>query len=68
MQVVADITSLAQRPRALALGTFDGVHAGHRMVIGRAVRLAAERGLTSAVVTFDRHPWRSSTRPGRRAC
>ena len=38
MQVVADIASLARRPRALALGTFDGVHAGHRAVIGRAVR------------------------------
>ena len=56
MEVVADIASLARRPRALALGTFDGVHAGHRAVIGRAVQLAAERGLTSAVVTFDRHP------------
>jgi riboflavin kinase/FMN adenylyltransferase len=56
MEVVADIASLARRPRALALGTFDGVHAGHRAVIGRAVELAAERGLTSAVVTFDRHP------------
>jgi riboflavin kinase / FMN adenylyltransferase len=56
MEVVADISSLAARPRALALGTFDGVHAGHRAVIGRAVELARERGLTSAVVTFDRHP------------
>lgn len=56
MEVVADIASLAKRPRALALGTFDGVHAGHRAVIGRAVQLAAKRGLTSAVVTFDRHP------------
>jgi riboflavin kinase / FMN adenylyltransferase len=56
MEVVADTAALAPRPRALALGTFDGVHAGHRAVIGRAVRLAAERGLTSAVVTFDRHP------------
>jgi len=56
MEVVADITTLKARPRALALGTFDGVHAGHRLVIGRAVELARERGLTSAVVTFDRHP------------
>jgi riboflavin kinase / FMN adenylyltransferase len=56
MEVVADISRLPGRPRALALGTFDGVHAGHRAVIGRAVELARERGLTSAVVTFDRHP------------
>jgi riboflavin kinase/FMN adenylyltransferase len=56
MEVVADIAALARRPRALALGTFDGVHIGHRAVIGRALELARERGLTSAVVTFDRHP------------
>ncbi|OPZ47024.1 MAG: Riboflavin biosynthesis protein RibF [Actinobacteria bacterium ADurb.BinA094] len=56
MEVVGDIATLRARPRALALGTFDGVHAGHRAVIGRAVDLARERGLTSAVVTFDRHP------------
>jgi riboflavin kinase/FMN adenylyltransferase len=56
MEIVADISSVAARPRALALGTFDGVHAGHRAVIGRAVEIAHERGLTSAVVTFDRHP------------
>ena len=56
MEVVADISKLRARPRALALGTFDGVHAGHRAVIGRAIELAGERGLTSAVVTFDRHP------------
>lgn len=56
MEVVSDIASLPERRRALALGTFDGVHAGHRAVIGRAIELARERGLTSAVVTFDRHP------------
>jgi len=56
MEVVSDIALLGRRPRALALGTFDGVHAGHRAVIGRATSLASERGLVSAVVTFDRHP------------
>jgi riboflavin kinase / FMN adenylyltransferase len=56
MEVVGDISQLPRRPRALALGTFDGVHAGHRAVIGRAVEIARERGLTSAVLTFDRHP------------
>jgi len=56
MEVVSDISKLPRRSRAVALGTFDGVHAGHRAVIGRAIELAHERGLTSAVVTFDRHP------------
>jgi riboflavin kinase/FMN adenylyltransferase len=56
MEVVAGLAALAHRPRALAIGTFDGVHVGHRAVISRTVELAKQRGLTSAVVTFDRHP------------
>ncbi|MGH2978326.1 MAG: bifunctional riboflavin kinase/FAD synthetase [Solirubrobacterales bacterium] len=44
--------------RAVALGTFDGVHRGHRRVIGSAVERARERGLASMVATFDPHPLR----------
>lgn len=43
---------LAEARRAVAVGTFDGVHLGHRRVIDAA--LAA--GLRTAVVTFDPHP------------
>jgi riboflavin kinase / FMN adenylyltransferase len=43
---------LEQRPRAVAVGTFDGVHLGHRRVL-EAVKAA---GPTSTVVTFDPHP------------
>lgn len=56
MKIVERLEAIVPRPRALALGTFDGVHVGHRAVIGRAVELGRERGLTSAAVTFDRHP------------
>jgi len=56
MRVVTDLADLEPRPRALAIGTFDGVHVGHRAVIGQAVALAAERSLLGSVVTFDRHP------------
>jgi riboflavin kinase / FMN adenylyltransferase len=42
--------------RAIALGSFDGVHLGHQRVIGRAVAAAAERGTRSTVVTFEPHP------------
>jgi riboflavin kinase/FMN adenylyltransferase len=56
MQVVTSPDLLERRPRALAIGTFDGVHVGHRAVIGRALEIAAERGIMSSVVTFDRHP------------
>jgi riboflavin kinase/FMN adenylyltransferase len=43
---------LSAEPRAVAIGTFDGVHRGHRRVIDAA--LAA--GPTPTVVTFDPHP------------
>lgn len=47
----------AEWTRAVAcLGTFDGVHRGHRQVIGTAVDRAKERGLPCVLVTFDRHP------------
>ena len=38
--------------RAVAIGTFDGVHRGHRVVI----ETARATGLRSTVVTFDPHP------------
>jgi riboflavin kinase/FMN adenylyltransferase len=43
---------LERRPRAVAIGTFDGVHLGHRAL----VRAAVEAGPTPTVVTFDPHP------------
>ena len=39
-----------------ATGFFDGVHTGHRAVIGRLVREASARGEDSVVVTFNPHP------------
>jgi riboflavin kinase/FMN adenylyltransferase len=48
--------SASTRPCAVTIGAYDGVHIGHRMVIDRVRRVAAEQGLASAVVTFDQHP------------
>ena len=52
MTVARDPAELERRPRAVAIGTFDGVHLGHRTV----VRAAVDAGLTPTVVTFDPHP------------
>lgn len=41
---------------AIALGTFDGVHAGHQQIIGQAVQLAKQSSGTSVVFTFRNHP------------
>lgn len=46
----------AGQPCAVTIGAYDGVHTGHRLVIDRVRRVAAEQGLASAVVTFDQHP------------
>jgi riboflavin kinase / FMN adenylyltransferase len=43
---------LERVPRAVAIGTFDGVHLGHRSV----VRAAVDAGLRPTVVTFHPHP------------
>ena len=40
----------------MALGSFDGVHLGHRRVIERAVQAARADGIRSSVVTFEPHP------------
>jgi len=40
----------------LALGNFDGIHLGHREIIQRTVKKAAELGLKSGIFTFGNHP------------
>ena len=47
----------AQRPCAIALGSFDGLHEGHRQLINRVSAIAAQRGdLVPTVVSFWPHP------------
>jgi riboflavin kinase / FMN adenylyltransferase len=43
---------VSRRPRAVAIGSFDGVHLGHRSILGALV----ETGLAPTVITFDPHP------------
>jgi riboflavin kinase/FMN adenylyltransferase len=50
--VARSVDELPQRERTVAIGSFDGVHRGHRLVLG-----AAEGpGATTTVVTFWPHP------------
>jgi riboflavin kinase/FMN adenylyltransferase len=39
-----------------AVGNFDGVHLGHRALIGEAARQARARGVPLAVLSFEPHP------------
>jgi len=52
LSVVRSPGELDRIPRAVAIGTFDGVHRGHRA----AIEAAKSAGLRSTVVTFDPHP------------
>jgi riboflavin kinase/FMN adenylyltransferase len=52
VNVAHEPADLPEARRAVAVGTFDGVHRGHVQVIDAA----REAGLRTAVVTFDPHP------------
>ncbi|KAF4406144.1 bifunctional riboflavin kinase/FAD synthetase [Streptomyces lycii] len=47
----------------VTIGSYDGVHRGHQLIIGRAVERARELGAPAVVVTFDPHP-SEVVRPG----
>ncbi len=58
MRIVRGLDSVPPdaRPSAVALGTFDGVHLGHRAILGTALGRARAVGLDAVACTFDRHP------------
>jgi riboflavin kinase/FMN adenylyltransferase len=43
-------------PSVAVIGNFDGVHLGHRQVIGAVTTEAKEKGYRSIAITFDPHP------------
>lgn len=55
-------TSLEQLPgfthAVITIGSFDGLHVGHRQLLNRVNRLARQRGGESVAITFDPHPRR----------
>jgi len=58
MQIVTGASEIEMAPSALALGNFDGVHAGHQAVLQTTIDLAAAHGVDAAVAVFDPHPRR----------
>jgi riboflavin kinase/FMN adenylyltransferase len=48
----------------VAIGNFDGVHPGHRRVLGELLRLARREGLSPVALTFSPHPEKALRRTG----
>lgn len=44
------------RGGAVAIGNFDGVHRGHRAVLGRTVAIARQADVAALALTFEPHP------------
>ena len=44
------------RASALTIGTFDGVHRGHRAIFARLLGQAEKLGVPTVAITFDPHP------------
>lgn len=56
MQIILDIPSVVPEPCVATIGFFDGVHRGHRFLIEQVRKVAAMRGMRSALITFPVHP------------
>ena len=52
MRIAHSPAQVDRQPRAVAIGTFDGVHRGHQAVVQAAI----DTGLAATVITFDPHP------------
>ncbi len=60
MQIVRHSSGISPSARGgvITIGNFDGVHLGHRAVVGAARRIASELDAPLAAVTFEPHPRR----------
>ena len=59
MIVLILLTPARQRPLVASvatIGTFDGVHVGHRSLFSRAIELGQKLGVPTVAVTFHPHP------------
>ncbi len=59
MEILSGLDALPEprlRTPIVTWGVFDGVHRGHRRVLSQVLTWARGEGVSSALVTFDRHP------------
>jgi len=57
MHVVRDISDIKyDKKSAITVGTFDGVHLGHRKIIEKLNSIKDSKKLRSIIITFEPHP------------
>lgn len=58
MEIITSLEAVKTEysPSVIALGTFDGLHLGHRDIIATACAYAVQHGLKLVVFTFSNHP------------
>ena len=58
MKIIRGLNHIANNlpPLALTIGNFDGVHLGHLKIIDEVKKIAKEKKLSSAILTFEPHP------------
>ena len=64
MKTITDLTQRQPTPAVLTIGTFDGVHLGHRRLIDGAIESARDKGVAAVALTFEPAP-REVLRPDR---
>ena len=57
MEVIFGLdTGITGKKSVLTVGTFDGIHLGHREIIKELLKIAKEKDLVSSLLTFEPHP------------
>lgn len=64
MAEIVFLNEVKREPKTvLTVGTFDGLHAGHRVLVNKVITTAKKNNCRSVIVTFDPHP-REIINPG----
>lgn len=56
MKVRNTLSEASGEPCAITVGTFDGLHLGHRKIIEQLITVARKNQLTATILTFFPHP------------
>lgn len=56
MKVYKDASEYNKKPSVVTIGTFDGVHIGHKAILSKLIKSAEANQLESVLLTFFPHP------------